>query len=261
VRLQSRTQLDYWFLLPFDDMNPVEATVAESTIPEPDVKREAPWALVYFALYFSYLFLTLENEFLHWFSLVTLPFAVILLSQRWKSGLWSVRAALSSIGLKRGNLKTGLWWAIAVGLALSGLQLVLSRNSAEILNLFSSGKAFYLFPLSIALMLFTAGTTEEFFFRGVLQTRLQLLLRSDILAIAVTSVLFGLYHLPYAYLNPHWPSHGNWPEAFGAAFGQGVPMGLILGFMYTRTKNNLVACTLVHALINSFPAMLIIKIG
>jgi membrane protease YdiL (CAAX protease family) len=158
-------------------------------------------------------------------------------------------------------MTTGLWWAVAVGLAVSGLQLVLSRNSGEILNLFSSGKAFYLFPLSVVLMLFTAGTTEEFFFRGVLQTRLQMRLRSNIAAIAVTSVLFGLYHLPYAYLNPRWPSHGNWPEALGAAFGQGVPMGLILGFIYARTKNNLVACALVHALINSFPAMLFIKIG
>ena len=242
-------------------MKPLDATVAESTIAELDVKRETLWALLYFTLYLGYLFLSLENEFLHWFSLVTLPVTLIFLFQRWKLGAWNLRAALRSVGLKRGNMTTGLWWAVAVGLALSELQLVLSRNSGEILNLLSSGKAFYLFPLSVVLMLFTAGTTEEFFFRGVLQTRLQMRLRSNIAAIAVTSVLFGLYHLPYAYLNPRWPSHGNWPEALGAAFGQGVPMGLILGFIYARTKNNLVACALVHALINSFPAMLFIKIG
>lgn len=75
------------------------------------------------------------------------------------------------------------------------------------------------------------------------------------------SLLFGLCHLPYAYLNPRWPSHGNWPGAFALAFGQGIPMGLILGTMYARTKNNLFACIVVHALINSFPAMLQIKFG
>ena len=144
---------------------------------------------------------------------------------------------------------------------LSALQLVLSRNSGEILSILSSGKALYLFPLSVVLMLFTAGTTEEIFFRGILQTRLQQRLRSKFYAIVLTSVLFGLYHLPYAYLNPRWPSHGNWEAAFGAAFGQGVPMGLILGAMYASTKNNLIACALVHALINSLPAMLFIKFG
>jgi membrane protease YdiL (CAAX protease family) len=242
-------------------MESLESTVAESTAPEPDVKQEALWAVVYFAFYLGYLFLSLENEFLHWFSLVALPFTAIVLSRRKKLGAWSLRDAFSTVGLRRGNMSTGIWWAIVVGLMLSALQLVLSRNSGEILNLFSSGRALYLFPLSVVLMLFTAGTTEEFFFRGVLQTRLQQRLRSNIYAVVITSVLFGLYHLPYAFLNPRWPSHGNWPEAFGAAFGQGVPMGLILGFMYTRTKNNLIACILVHALINSFPAMLFIKIG
>jgi membrane protease YdiL (CAAX protease family) len=212
-------------------MEPLNTTVADSATPEPDVKSEALWALVYFAFYVAYLFLRLENEFLHWFSLVALPIAVIVLFQWKKTGLWSVKAALRTIGLRRRNLTTGIWWAVGVGLALSAFQLVLSRNSGDILNLISSGKALYMFPLSVVLMLFTAGTTEEIFFRGILQTRLQQRLHSSIYAVVITSVLFGLYHLPYAYLNPHWPSHGNWPAALGAAFGQGVPMGLILGAM------------------------------
>ena len=242
-------------------MEPLDATVVDSTTLELDVKNEALWALVYFAFYMTYLLFHLENEFLHWFSLVALPIAAIVAFQRKKLGLWGVKAALRTIGLRQGNLTTGIWWAISVGLALSALQLVLSRNSGEILNLLSSGKALYMFPLSVALMLLTAGTTEEIFFRGILQTRLQQRLRSNTYAVVITSVLFGLYHLPYAYFNPHWPSHGNWPAAFGAAFGQGVPIGLILGAMYSRTKNNLVACILVHAFINSLPGMLFIKFG
>jgi membrane protease YdiL (CAAX protease family) len=153
-------------------------------------------------LFLGYLFLALENEFLHWISLVVLPFAAIVLLQGLRFGSWSARASFRSVGLKRENLTTGLWRAIALRLTLSGLQLVLSRTSGEILDLLSSGKALYLFPLSVVLMLFTAGTTEEFFFRGILQTRLQQLLRSNVLAVAISSVLFGAYHLPYAFLNP-----------------------------------------------------------
>jgi hypothetical protein len=85
-------------------MKPLDVTVADSTPPEPDVKQEALWALVYFTFYVAYLFLRLENEFLHWFSLVALPFAAIVLFQRKKSGLWSVKAALRTVGLRRGNL-------------------------------------------------------------------------------------------------------------------------------------------------------------
>jgi membrane protease YdiL (CAAX protease family) len=165
------------------------------------------------------------------------------------------------VGLEKHRAKNGIIWAVLIGLVLSGLQLFLSRNKNQILEVLISRKVFILFPVSLILMLFLAGVTEEFFFRGVLQTRLQHLFKSNVVAVLVTSLLFGLYHLPYAYLNPRWPSHGNWPDALGAAFGQGVPMGLILGALYVRTKNNLVACVLVHALINSFPGMLMIKIG
>jgi len=103
---------------------------------------------------------------------------------------------------------------------LSSLQSVLSRNKGQIWHLLVSGKGVPLFLLSFLLMLLTAGFTEEFFFRGVLQTRLQALFKSKVLAVLVVSILFGLYHLPYAYLHPRWPSHGNWLDAFGAAFGR-----------------------------------------
>jgi membrane protease YdiL (CAAX protease family) len=180
--------------------------------------------------------------------------------QKRRAATSTMKATLSAVGLERGRSTNGILWAILIGLALSGLQLVLSRNKDVIWGLIVSGKALILFPLTLIIMLLTAGFTEEFFFRGVLQTRMQCLFKSKVVAVVVTSLLFGLYHLPYAYLNPRWPSHGNWPEAFGAAFGQGVPMGLILGTLYVRTKNNLVACIFVHALINSLPGMLIVKI-
>lgn len=228
---------------------------------EPHYKSEALGVLLYFGVYLVYLCFSLENEFLHWLSLVIVPFFGLYLYQRWMIPSWNFRASLSSVGLEKGRARNGIVWAIIIGLALSGLQLFLSRNKNQILEVLVSRKVFFLFPLSLILMLFLAGFTEEFFFRGVMQTRLQRLFRSNAAAVVVTSLLFGLYHLPYAFLNPRWPSHGNWPDAFAASFGQGVPMGLILGALYVRTKNNLVVCVVVHALINSFPGMLMIKIG
>ena len=228
---------------------------------EPDSRREAFWVLLYFAFYLVYLSFSLENEFLHWFSLVIVPFVALFLHQLKAIPAWSLRASLGTVGFDRQRATNGIAWAILIGLALSGLQLFLSRNKEQILEVLVSRKVFVLFPLSLILMLLLAGFTEEFFFRGVLQTRLQNLFKSNVIAVIVTSMLFGLYHLPYAYLNARWPSHGNWPDAFAAALGQGVPMGLILGTLYVRTKNNLVACVLVHALTNSFPGMLMIKIG
>jgi membrane protease YdiL (CAAX protease family) len=228
---------------------------------EPDLRTESLWFLVYFGIYLVYLCFTLENEFLHWLSLVTIPALMIFLYRGRALSAWDFLGTLSSVGLEKRKATNGLFWAALIGLALSGLQLFLSRNKDQILEVLLSRKVFILFPVSLLLMLFLAGFTEEFFFRGVLQTRLQYLFKSNIVAVIVTSLLFGLYHLPYAYLNPRWPSHGNWADAFGAAFGQGVPMGLILGTLYVRTKGNLLACILVHALINSFPGMLMIKIG
>lgn len=220
------------------------------------IRTEAVWVLTYFALYLGYLAITLENEIAHWLSLVVIPFAALFLFQNLRIPSWRLSTSLRTVGLEKSRSTNGIVWAIVIGLALSGLQFVLSRSRDQIWALFVSGKALYLFPMSLVLMLFTAGFTEEFFFRGVLQTRLQSLLRSNVMAVVVTSMLFGLYHLPYAYLNPRWPSQGNWPEALGAAFGQGVPMGLILGTVYVRSKNNLAACVLVHALVNSLPGML-----
>jgi membrane protease YdiL (CAAX protease family) len=142
---------------------------------------------------------------------------------------------------------------LLLGLALSGLQLVLSRNRAAILELLLTGRGLIILPVAFVLMLFTAGFTEEFFFRGILQTRLQARFRSSVVAVMVASVLFGIYHLPYAYLNPRWPSHGDWTAAAGAAFGQAIPAGLILGTLYAR-RPNLLACVLVHTMTNLLPA-------
>ena len=131
----------------------------------PQLSQEAAYALAYFALYLGYLFLRLENELLHWLSLVAVPTVLLILMRRWKSSTVSVSSVFSSVGLRRSNLAHGMLGAFLVGLALCLVQLLGSRSSQAIYETFTSGRFVYLLPLSFGLMLLTAGFTEEFFFR------------------------------------------------------------------------------------------------
>jgi membrane protease YdiL (CAAX protease family) len=231
----------------------------------PIERRETPaWpaiaAVAYFFAYLAYLFSHIENEVEHYRSIVLLPLLLIYIFQT-QQGERRFGAALTSVGLNRGNLRRGLLVALLVGLGLSVLQLVASDRIAAVWDLLVTGRAAYLFPIALTFMLLGPGFTEEFFFRGVIQTRLARWFGAHWPAILVTSVLFGLYHLPYAYLNPSWPSHGDLPRAFVAAMVQGGIGGLILGTVYAVSRQNLLAPILTHALINTVPGMTAIKFG
>ena len=108
-------------------------------------------------------------------------------------------------------------------------------------------------------MLITAGFTEEFFFRGFLQTRIVRATNSRLFGVAAASIMFGLYHLPYAYLNPNWPSHGDLTAAISMVLSEAVLMGIILGVLFEKTNNNLMACVLMHSLFNALPAVAMLK--
>lgn len=222
--------------------------------PSARVQARDGWvALGYFALYMAYLFRRPENEAMHWVTLVAVPLAIAWVSLR--------RGVFASLGLRRRSLATGLGWALLAGAAITVFQAFGSANAAEIQALFRSGRALWLLPLTFTLMLFLAGFTEELFFRGFLQTRVEALTGSRWGAVLVVALLFGFYHLPYAYLNPSWPSYGDWGAAWVAALGQGVPGGLILGALYVVSRGNLLACVVLHSLINAAPAMTMIHFG
>ncbi|MGD2111426.1 MAG: CPBP family intramembrane metalloprotease [Phycisphaerae bacterium] len=223
------------------------------------LRKEAIVVIAYFAMYMVYLFAVLESEVVHWLTLVIIPTLLLYHIATTIRRSTSPSAFLASVGFRRDNLTTGLWWAALLGLALSAGKLALSQRSSQIVEILQSGRVLYLFPIVFVLLLLTAGFTEEFFFRGIMQTRLTALTGSKWAAVLVTSVLFGLYHLPYAYFSPNWPSHGQWRSAIGFAFGQGIAGGAILGGVYIFSRSNLLACVLVHTLLNSLPAMTMIR--
>lgn len=96
-----------------------------------------------------------------------------------------------------------------------------------------------------------AGLVEEYFFRRLLQSRLESLMRSSAGAIVVASLLFGLVHAPGLYLRTARTGEGlgNAPSllmAIGYAVVILSPTGFFFGILWSRTRN-LAIVILVHA--------------
>lgn len=218
--------------------------------------RYVAWTVCgYYLLYLGWLYYHQESEIWHWLSLVLVPLLMLaVLSLIDKRGA----NVLRRIGIVPPQPARGLLTALLLGLAMCGLQLWISNRHEELWAIVTSGRIWMLLPAAVLLMTLTAGFTEEFFFRGVLQSHLCTLTRSPALAVVLAALAFGVYHIPYAMFNPHWPSHGDWLQAVELSLAQGVPTGLVLGFLYNASRRNLWACILLHAMIDAMPAMLML---
>jgi len=223
------------------------------TIPAP--RREAIFAVIYLAAWFLFAwnFGGLVNEASHWITLVALPILLLhLLRHSWEAG-GGFRETLHSIGITWQNLGPSLKLALVVGLLAAPVVVWGSAKQEEVVAAIRSGRALYLFPLSFILMLFMAGFTEEVFFRGLLQARLAAAFGSEVRGLLVATVLFGLYHLPYAYHLRSWPSYGDLVWSVSQAIVEGAA-GLLLGTLWLRTRN-LFGGVFLHAFLNAFVVM------
>ncbi len=112
-------------------------------------------------------------------------------------------------------------------------------------------------PLSYLWITLEAGVTEEFLFRGVVQTRLTAFFNSAWAGVLLTSILFGLAHAPGLFLRGG-PGVDGWStDPFQViAFTIAVlsPMGLLFGLIYARTKS-LLLVILLHGLVDVLPNM------
>ena len=112
-------------------------------------------------------------------------------------------------------------------------------------------------PASFVWVALEAGLNEEFFFRGLLQTRLSSLFRSAWTGIAVTSILFGLAHAPGLFLRGG-PDTDGWStdpvQVIAFTIAALAPISLFFGFVYARTKS-LLLCILLHAMVDVLPNM------
>ena len=88
------------------------------------------------------------------------------------------------------------------------------------------------------LMLFTAGLPEEIVYRGVLQTRLELLW-GRLAALVVTALLFTAWHLPSRYLLASG-AEGTAGDLGSVLLGTGLPVlvgAVVFGWAWDRWRN------------------------
>ncbi len=147
---------------------------------------------------------------------------------------------------------------ITMGVLLVGLQLTVGRGPADIRSLDEPiwVVAFAAVP-AFLWMATEAGLTEEFFFRTLLQTRLAAWMRSEVAAIVLMSVLFGLAHAPGYVLRGAHVAEGmtEAPDLITAvAYSIAVvsPLGILFGVLWARTRN-LLLLVLLHGLADLVP--------
>ncbi len=141
---------------------------------------------------------------------------------------WTPRhtAALVSMGtlltLFQAAFGSGFRWMAESGVAPSRLLLIA--------------------PIALVWLSIEAGVVEEYFFRGVVQTRLERALATPAGGIVVTAFLFGLIHAPGLYLrtagtNEALGAHPSLLLAIGYAIVILSPTGLFFGVLWSRTRS------------------------
>lgn len=102
---------------------------------------------------------------------------------------------------------------------------------------------------SIVYFFFGAGVPEEFLFRGIVQTRLEALLKSPAWGLYLGALVFGVSHLP---INLSTARPDNWLSAFESALTFQMTVGFALGYCYQRVRS-LPPLMVIHTLIDAAP--------
>lgn len=238
-------------------------TAPPIAVPRPSL---ACWAmLAYYCLFLIFNILTrgkglIGNDFEKWLWFVLVPLMVLFFLHGRNR---NIKELFKSIGFRKQGLGKALLLAsLAYALFIPILPFILPPPQWQSLQeLFREPSRLVVFlPLCFLLSLFTAGTTEEIFFRGILQSRLARLMRSELRSCLIIAFMFGIYHLPYAYYSSSWPSHGNILWAVAGVLSEQMIMGALLGILWWRT-HNIAAPILLHTLVNLASIMASIKFG
>jgi len=164
---------------------------------------------------------------------------------------------LDSLGIKKENFLRNIGIGILaaflgfylifliIELAIPGVIEEIKSRPETISNFFMYN---FSFPLNYILQTIYAfailSPAEELLFRGFIQNKLQKAI-SPYSAIIVQSILFGLTHFIPAYAN-------GWPFLHCFTYGLiGFIGGLILGIVFYKTNNNIVAPWIAHAIADS----------
>jgi uncharacterized protein len=170
--------------------------------------------------------------------------------------IWAVQGHLKGV-FDAGLRRRGVLVTLSV---FSGLMIVLV---ALLNSVFDQLSAKGLSPFASAAWIVAAwiwmtlevGLTEEFFFRGLLQTRLKAWLNSAPMAIVLTAILFALVHVPSFYLRGGEAvakQAATLPQIIALSIGALGPIAILLGTLWERTRSFLLI-VLVHGAMDAMP--------
>jgi len=161
-----------------------------------------------------------------------------------------VKKELSAIGIPIKNLQLE---SVLFSLYYIGYMIFLvfwlthEMPFSDVLNWTPFGYFLLILPFAFVLAFSGPAVTEEFFFRAVLLERIAQLMKSEAGGIVVTAILNGVYHLPFAYFLPSWPTHGNLMWAISVVVTEQALGAIMKGIIWIKTRN-LASTILIHAL-------------
>jgi membrane protease YdiL (CAAX protease family) len=233
-----------------------------------DINRPYLECWIIMGWYIGFMFLSaiwkgeglLANEFGKWLWFVIIPLVLLLVVRGRKTDMIAV---LRSVGFHR----HGMGKAALLGFLASAFMspfVVLSLPASQLQKILEILQKplnlLIVFPISFLLAFITAGFTEELFFRGIMQSRLAKVTGSEMRSCILVAFLFGIYHLPYAYFSPSWPTHGNIAWALSSVLTEQMITGLLLGVLWLRT-HNIAAPILFHSMVNTLAVITMLKFG
>ncbi len=151
--------------------------------------------------------------------------------------------------------------ALGMSLLLLAFQALLGRGLRDIASAHLPPSLLsYGIPLTFVWLTLEAGIVEEFFFRVLLQTRLSGVIQSELGAIVLMSIIFGLAHAPGLYLRTGLTQEGLSPHpSLLMAVGYSVVItsvaGFFLGVLWARTRNFAVV-VVIHTMGDLLPNLL-----
>ncbi|MCP4708302.1 MAG: CPBP family intramembrane metalloprotease [Planctomycetes bacterium] len=185
----------------------------------------------------------LSNGLSFWFLLVIVPFII----------LWLKGSRWQNLGLSLKNFLPNLYVALIAGAIVVALLVFLTPGGRYIR---SPEAQFWPITQGLAIAfcfsLLAAGFHEEFFFRAILQTRIARAFNSEVSGIALSTLMFGIYHLPFRFYQG--AAEGDLNRALAICFTETILAAFILGILWARTRN-LLAPVLVHTLIDTISGL------
>jgi membrane protease YdiL (CAAX protease family) len=166
----------------------------------------------------------------------------------------------SSLGLDLKEFFKGLPKTLIL-CAIIGVFLVPTVFNENIANRHTNalgGSIVYIIVFAIVFIL--TAIPEEFFFRALLQTRIEKVTNSPITGIIIASLVFAAYHIPYRLLSSNSLTYGSIGYTIFSVLSQQFLMGIFLGIWWKKTRN-VFSVSFIHAFYNAFFLLDMFKIS